>query len=312
MNYHPSSIAGGDASTLYSPGRDSNGATLRTYHIATPTWTNTTSFSFEAWHTSPGPGSSWPPPTLGLFTVGYKPDLVTVNFDRSNGKYYVYTGSNYTTPTITSVAAITSTSTVQHVVVTSNGTTCKLYINGILDSTGTPNAIPATVTSFACGPGDPAVDGVLDEVAIYSTELTSAQIADHYTLGTTGTSSSVTTHEKLIVDSDNKSDFVMMPPVGIKKVFYVFGEVAAVGAVGRAGSSGWTVVRSSLGIYVVSITGTTAASSLLFPNVNVTGAAGLFITVEPIDGTSFRVRIYTNAGAFYDWPFIFTCAAIIA
>lgn len=82
-----------------------------------------------------------------------------------------------------------------HVVGTYNGTTGSLYVNGVLVATGTKSG---TLTGYLpkYGPSigddaqleDPAFAGTLDEVAIYANQtLTPAQVANHYTAGTSNT-----------------------------------------------------------------------------------------------------------------------------
>lgn len=93
-----------------------------------------------------------------------------------------------------SVATIvTSTASVplnvaSHVVVTKNGATVKQYLNGT-DVTGTVTNSTIADTTFALGVGaadggtDNFLPGTLDEVGIYPTALSAAQVQRHYLIG---------------------------------------------------------------------------------------------------------------------------------
>jgi len=73
-----------------------------------------------------------------------------------------------------------------HLAVTYNAAagTCKFYINGVLDSTGSglPTSIHNNISSFAIGAqdvdgtADSFVDGKIDEVKVFNAELTAAQV----------------------------------------------------------------------------------------------------------------------------------------
>jgi hypothetical protein len=82
-----------------------------------------------------------------------------------------------------------STGTIYHVVGTYDGTNIRLYMNGSLIA-GPLSASLNLVATFALigaqgtGPNE-FFNGVVDEVAIYNASLTSSQISNHYTAGTT-------------------------------------------------------------------------------------------------------------------------------
>jgi outer membrane protein assembly factor BamB len=86
--------------------------------------------------------------------------------------------------------------TTYHIVSTYDGTTGCLYVNGVLAATaGKSGNLTGYIKNFGFAIGDdaafadPAFNGTLDEVAIYANQtLTAAQVANHYTAGTTGAS----------------------------------------------------------------------------------------------------------------------------
>ena len=80
-----------------------------------------------------------------------------------------------------------------HVVYTKSGATSKLYINGVdrtgvvTDATMVNNAVGILIGAFRLIPSpDQSFHGTIDEVAIYNSAITSAQVAAHYAAGTTG------------------------------------------------------------------------------------------------------------------------------
>jgi len=85
-----------------------------------------------------------------------------------------------------------SNDTDYHVVVTFDGTvTMRLYLNGVqVDSdTGgisiTANTLNVTI-GYDDNQSDLAFDGTIDEVAVYTDELTADEVAAHYAVGTRG------------------------------------------------------------------------------------------------------------------------------
>ena len=85
-----------------------------------------------------------------------------------------------------------SANTVYHIVSTFDGSTGRLYVNGLQVASG---AKTGTIANYQpnvgltigddAGFSDPAFSGTIDEVAVYGSVLTPAQIANHYQAGTT-------------------------------------------------------------------------------------------------------------------------------
>jgi hypothetical protein len=79
-----------------------------------------------------------------------------------------------------------------HLVVTRNGSTTALYIDGVAKTftgVGSATGVTATSASIAGDPAGlvsgtvPAFAGLIQEVAVYPTALTAGQVSNHYTLG---------------------------------------------------------------------------------------------------------------------------------
>lgn len=100
----------------------------------------------------------------------------------------IFFSGNGSTGTIRSTAP--SVDTDYHVVATSDETTERLYVNGVEVDSDTAMSITANteVVSIAYDVASSgfALDGTVDEVALYDRELTAAEIADHYRVGTGG------------------------------------------------------------------------------------------------------------------------------
>ncbi len=85
-----------------------------------------------------------------------------------------------------------STSSVFHLVATWDGTTLVLYVNGVSRETATPGAMTIPATGIYTSIGATAAsaptlyfNGTIDEVAIYTTALSSTRVSAHYTAGST-------------------------------------------------------------------------------------------------------------------------------
>jgi outer membrane protein assembly factor BamB len=133
--------------------------------------------------------------------------LLAYGSDRGYAPYSLFFRQNgaivaqfYTTAGVLEVPAPTAlvVNKTYHVVSTFDGTTGKIYVNGVLAASGTK---AGTLTSYLPGFGfsigddaalaDPEFAGTIDEVAVYAGQtLTATQVANHYTAGTTGTGAS--------------------------------------------------------------------------------------------------------------------------
>ncbi|HTU82443.1 MAG TPA: LamG-like jellyroll fold domain-containing protein, partial [Candidatus Acidoferrales bacterium] len=136
-------------------------------------------------------------PATYTFAVGYGSDSSYAPyglFFRANGQinaqFYTSGGVLIVSSTID-----LSPKTPYYVAATYDGTTGRLYINGVQNSSGT---VTGTFKNYAAGYGfsigddaahsDPAFKGTIDEVAVYAGKALSAtQIQNHYVAGTSGT-----------------------------------------------------------------------------------------------------------------------------
>ena len=74
--------------------------------------------------------------------------------------------------------------TTYHVVATFSGTSLKIYVDGALrGTTARTTAIPDNASGVNVGVGGSYFDGTIDEVAVYSYELTGQQVTEHYNAG---------------------------------------------------------------------------------------------------------------------------------
>jgi outer membrane protein assembly factor BamB len=130
--------------------------------------------------------------------------LVAYGSDRGYAPYSLFFHAGgaivaqfYTTAGVLEVPAPTAlvANKAYHIVSTFDGTTGKLYVNGLLAASGTK---AGTLTGYIPGYGfsigddaqlaDPEFAGTIDEVAVYDGQtLTATQVANHYSAGTTGT-----------------------------------------------------------------------------------------------------------------------------
>lgn len=70
-----------------------------------------------------------------------------------------------------------------HLVVTVDDTEARLYVNGLLDATTNHSVTDFSPTTSEVSIGT-SFNGVLDDLAIYDTALTSSEVVDHYNAGT--------------------------------------------------------------------------------------------------------------------------------
>lgn len=150
--------------------------------VAYASWMNVSSISLEAWiktgsATAQGIWCRDAQSTTRSWQAG-------VN---SSGKVFftVIAGVN---PTINSIASVNN-NVKHHIVITYDGTTAKIYIDGALDNTATlSQALPVpTVTGLTFGNSNRTTTarftGTIDEIAIYGSVLSPTRVLAHYTSG---------------------------------------------------------------------------------------------------------------------------------
>ena len=89
---------------------------------------------------------------------------------------------------VTYLSAPISSSTWDHVVMSFDGSTSKLYLDGVqVDSQGSPQSVPTNTGVLTIGEAYPGAGegygGGLDELAIYTYGLSAGQVANHYLAG---------------------------------------------------------------------------------------------------------------------------------
>jgi hypothetical protein len=88
----------------------------------------------------------------------------------------------------TLIGPVTVASTWYHVVVTYDGSTVRMYVNGVSQgSVASAGSITNNTSPLRIGrPSDlwdVSLDGVVDEVAVYTTVLSATQVTEHYNAG---------------------------------------------------------------------------------------------------------------------------------
>ena len=126
---------------------------------------------------------SYSPPNSLKILAGYGLDntgnlfMLSIGYGAGVSKLYLWGSSS-------NVAGNTTFSQNQwnHAVVTYDGTTTKLYLNGILDASGTPSLNTASGTPFYIGYGSiyQNFDGIIDDVAVWKTALSSSAVNSIY------------------------------------------------------------------------------------------------------------------------------------
>lgn len=90
-----------------------------------------------------------------------------------------------------------------HVVVTLNGTTVNIYVDGALDSTATRNPSLSSTSQLTIGtdPGSNGANnyiGFVNEVAVYNTDISLSTIQDHYVAANTSYAKAITNTSGLL------------------------------------------------------------------------------------------------------------------
>jgi hypothetical protein len=115
---------------------------------------------------------------------------VSYRLNIKNGKVNYLMNDNNSWLTILQSNSILSAGQWYHIALTYNGGTCKLYINGVLDNTGSiamkfnTSANIMTIGSQRSGSSayDDYFDGYIDELKMYSSIISEAEIIDYYNL----------------------------------------------------------------------------------------------------------------------------------
>jgi hypothetical protein len=175
---------------------------------------------------------------------------------------------------VQAAAGAVTSGNIYHVVGTYDGSTQRLYINGSqAASAGLTGAIstntnPVRIASWD-GSGE-YLSGVVDEVAIYSTALSSARVANHYANGTSGTTPP--TNQTLTV-TVNGNGHVTSDPINIDcqpacSASWPTGTTVTLTAGAYAGStfSGWGGACSCTATCVVTLNGSTNVTGTFTPN----------------------------------------------
>lgn len=131
------------------------------------------------------------PATSTRFLVQYGDSGVTrgapgIAMNTSGGVFAATNGGD------TAATAAVSLNVWHHAVATWDGTTLRIYLDGVAGPTATPGALAIGAHGATIGSGEAhaaGVDfpGVLDEVAIYNTTLSAARVTAHFNAGNAGT-----------------------------------------------------------------------------------------------------------------------------
>lgn len=129
--------------------------------------------------------------------------------------------SNFVVDSTASTAKLTANAW-HHVAVTHNGSTVKIYIDGALDHQATVAHASSTQTNFIGKRGDgyQPLNGKVDDLAIFSRELTAAEISSLYNGSGSGSMP--------VISSVGTSGGMAVPPVGSTDSFTVYVAAASV------------------------------------------------------------------------------------
>lgn len=122
---------------------------------------------------------------MGNYDASY-PGIFNLEFRNSNKlTVYWYNGTNASSDV--SSATITDTSNFKHYVITRDGSTLKIYIDGSLDSTHTTNTNDWTNNNMHFGAdarqSTRNLNGTLDEIGIWDKALSSSEVSSLYNSG---------------------------------------------------------------------------------------------------------------------------------
>jgi hypothetical protein len=171
------------------------GSTWRYGRVTDAAWVDQSSFTVECWFKVTTLDSY-----QGLFTRDGTPGNRGWNLYLLSGRLHLFDAAG--SGGIITGSTLVSINTTYHAVLTSDGTTVKLYLNGVQDATGTyaltnSSSNDLMIGASVAGNGSPTTpalgaNGVIDEAAYYGSALSATRIGDHYTAGTTTPAITVT------------------------------------------------------------------------------------------------------------------------
>lgn len=149
---------------------------------------STTIYSMECWWKNTralaSAGSHGTPFSRGAAAATSDSIIIRGTGGTTQGILSFYNGVHNELPGV-----ITAVNTTYYIVLTRNGSTVKIYLDGALVYTGTHASTFSTSTRFtmgAAGDGTANFQGPIDEVAVYNAELPQATITQHYQAGALG------------------------------------------------------------------------------------------------------------------------------
>ncbi len=128
-------------------------------------------------------------------------------------EFWINSGSSMLTLSGGSVSLNTWT----HLVATFDGTTAKLYVNGVQVASQNPTSYsPNTSASFTIGQGAPGsnffFNGKVDEASFYNKALSASQVSTHFTSASSSTSALYTVSAVLAEDSGFTTNVMTLSP----------------------------------------------------------------------------------------------------
>jgi Concanavalin A-like lectin/glucanases superfamily len=149
----------------------------------------TSSFTLEAWinRTTLGEADKWRWILTKQSIVDPRDGwaLVVAPNDSGSGQRLWFSRINAGTEHVALSTTVTAANTWYHVAATYDGSTMRVYVNGVLEgSTASAMSLPNTTfplrISSAAPPSVHRFPGRLDEVAVYNVALSGAQVREHY------------------------------------------------------------------------------------------------------------------------------------
>lgn len=166
-------------------------STAKRVAVANGSWMNTSAFTAEAWIRLTTAGTSYQNIMNRDFTSANR----GWNLYYTNGKLNAFVSASGN-PSDHFGSTVLTAGNDYHCAMTSDGTTVRLYLNGVLDKTFTVGAgavstndlmIGASIAgSFGGGTFNFSLNGNVDHAAYYGTALSATRIAAHYAAASVG------------------------------------------------------------------------------------------------------------------------------